>query len=152
MTRRILPALALLALVLTAQATPAVHRTGTLSEIPTDLHAFLLRANEPVTHTFSRTPAFTWKAVNLTGGHYQFQLATSRNFEDSTLVFKDANVSQPAETVTAPAALADRRALRALGARALDGEQRHERHPVEQALRVQRPVGDRRHSSADPRA
>jgi hypothetical protein len=100
MARRILPALALLALVLTAQATPAVHRTGTLSEIPTDLHAFLLRANEPVTHTFSRTPAFTWKAVNLTGGHYQFQLATSRNFEDSTLVFKDANVSQPAETVT----------------------------------------------------
>ena len=100
MARRILPALAVLALVLTAQAAPAVHRTGTLSEIPTDLHAFLLRANEPVSHTFARTPAFTWKAVNLTGGHYQFQLATSRNFEDATLVFKDANVSQPAETVT----------------------------------------------------
>ena len=100
MARHILPALAVLALVLTAPATPAVHRTGTLTEIPTDLHAFLLRANEPVNHTFSRTPAFTWKAVNLTGGHYQFQLATSRNFEDATLVFKDANVSQPAETVT----------------------------------------------------
>ncbi len=100
MARRILPALVVLALVLTAQATPAVRHTGTLSEIPTDLHAFLLRANEPVSHTFSRTPAFTWKSVNLTGGHYQFQLATSRNFEDATLVFKDANVSQPAETVT----------------------------------------------------
>ncbi len=100
MARRILPALVVLALVLTAQATPAVRHTGTLAEIPTDLHAFLLRANEPVSHTFSRTPAFTWKSVNLTGGHYQFQLATSRNFEDATLVFKDANVSQPAETVT----------------------------------------------------
>ncbi len=100
MARRILPALVALALVLTAQATPAVRHTGALSEIPTDLHAFLLRANEPVSHTFSRTPAFTWKSVNLTGGHYQFQLATSRNFEDATLVFKDANVSQPAETVT----------------------------------------------------
>ena len=151
MARRILPALAVLALVLTAQAMPAVHHTGTLSEIPTDLHAFLLRANEPVEpYVLADPPAFTWKSVKLTGGHYQFQLSTSRNFEDATLVFKDANVSQPAETVTRqlpwmtgePYALWARvRWIR---------ERRRKCHPLEQAFRVQRPLGDRRRSSADP--
>ena len=64
--------------------------TGTISEVPADLHAFLLRADEPIIHTYSRTPSFTWTAVQrCTGGHYQFQLATSQSFQDGTLVFKD---------------------------------------------------------------
>ena len=111
MARRILPALAVLALVLTAQATPAraphrhdlgdPHRS---SRLP----AAGERARD-ATRSRARRPS-PGSPSTLTGGHYQFQLATSRSFEDATLVFKDANVSQPAETVTAPAALDDRRA------------------------------------------
>ncbi len=98
MTRLLLPALAVLALVLTAQATPAVH-SGTISGVPGALHAFLLRANEPIVHDYSRTPSFTWLPVKQPGGHYQFQISTSQSFQDGTLVFKDMNVAQPAETV-----------------------------------------------------
>jgi hypothetical protein len=84
---------------LATQASSAVH-SGSFSRGPAGLHAFLLRADEPITHSYSRTPSFTWQPVALQGGHYQFQIATSQAFQDGTLVFKDMNVSQPAETVS----------------------------------------------------
>ena len=100
MTRLMLPALAVLALVLTAQATPAPSSSGLVPGSPGDLRAFLLRADEPMAHDYARTPSFAWKpVVNVTGGHYQFQISTSQSFQDGTLVFKDVNVAQPAETV-----------------------------------------------------
>jgi hypothetical protein len=37
--------------------------------------------------------------VTIAGGHYQFEISTSKSFQDGTLVFKDTNVAQPAETV-----------------------------------------------------
>lgn len=98
MSRLALPTLAVLALVLVAQAGSAVHANA-LSQGPAGLHAFLLRADEPVAHSYSRTPSFAWSRVALTGGHYQFQIASSTSFQDGTLVFKDMNVRQPAETV-----------------------------------------------------
>jgi hypothetical protein len=100
MTRLTLPALIALALVLVAQATPAPSSSGLVPGSPSDLRGFLLRADEPLTHDYARTPSFAWKpVVNAIGGHYQFQISTSQSFQDGTLVFKDVNVAQPAETV-----------------------------------------------------
>jgi len=67
---------------------------------PTGLRAFLLRADEPILHEFSRTPSFSWAPVAERGGRYQFELASSRTFQDSTLVFKDNSVPFPAETIS----------------------------------------------------
>ena len=62
---------------------------------PKSLHGFLLRPNEPVTHTFSRTPAFAWAPVN-GAACYEFELATSRSFEESATVW--SNVSTDAQS------------------------------------------------------
>jgi hypothetical protein len=67
---------------------------------PTDLRAFLLRADEPIAHSYSRTPSFSWAPVAEKGGRYQFALASSPSFQDSTLVFKDDSVPFPAETIS----------------------------------------------------
>jgi hypothetical protein len=98
LSRLVLPALAAAALVLVAQASSA-SQAGALSQGPAGLRAFLLRADEPLAHDYSRTPSFSWRPVALQGGHYQFQIAVSKSFQDGTLVFKDMSVSQPAETV-----------------------------------------------------
>ena len=66
---------------------------------PSGLRAFLLRADEPVIHEYSRTPSFSWLPVPERGGHYQFQLATSPKFGDSSLVFIDNKVPFAAETI-----------------------------------------------------
>jgi hypothetical protein len=55
---------------------------------PKNLRGFLLRPNEPVTHTFSRTPAFAWAPVR-GAACYEFELATSRTFEQSTVVWSN---------------------------------------------------------------
>jgi len=55
---------------------------------PKSLHGFLLRPNEPVTHTFSRTPAFAWAPAR-GAACYEFELATSRTFEGSTVVWSN---------------------------------------------------------------
>src|SRR5581483_1974117 len=66
---------------------------------PQQLRAFLLRADEPVAHQYPRTPAFTWTPVAERGGHYQFELSTSPQFDDGSLVYKDNNVPVPVVTV-----------------------------------------------------
>jgi hypothetical protein len=53
---------------------------------PTGLQGFLLRPNESVTHTFPRTPAFAWRPVR-GAACYELQLATSRTFQTSTVVW-----------------------------------------------------------------
>ena len=84
--------------MLVSQASPAGN-SNALNQGPTGLRAFLLRADEPLAHSYSRTPSFSWRSVALRGGHYQFQIAVSKSFQDGTLVFKDMSVAQPAETV-----------------------------------------------------
>ncbi len=73
---------------------------------PTDLRAFLLRADEPTVTSFPRTPAFAWHAF---GGavSYDFQLATSRKFDERTIVWSTASRSEPLQVpaVTIPISL-----------------------------------------------
>ncbi|HEY8407651.1 MAG TPA: hypothetical protein VIK66_06725 [Gaiellaceae bacterium] len=61
---------------------------------PTGLHAFLLRADEPVRTSFTRTPAFAWTPV--AGAlHYEFQLSLSTTFRDNSVVWASSNVPTP---------------------------------------------------------
>jgi len=62
---------------------------------PTNLHGFQLRPNEPVTHTFSRTPAFAWNPSR-GAACYELELATSRTFDESAVVW--SNVSTDAKS------------------------------------------------------
>jgi hypothetical protein len=69
------------------------------SSVPTGLHAFLLRADEPVAHSFSRTPAFAWNPVR-GAARYQFQLSTSSAFRENGIVYSATGLTTP---VAAPA-------------------------------------------------
>lgn len=62
---------------------------------PKGLHGFLLRPNEPLAHTFSRTPAFAWAPVR-GAACYEFELATSSAFGESSVVW--SNVSTDAQS------------------------------------------------------
>lgn len=53
---------------------------------PKNLRGFLLRPNEAVTHTFSRTPALAWSPVQA-AMCYELELATSRTFDESSIVW-----------------------------------------------------------------
>lgn len=77
---------------------------------PKGLQGFLLRPNESVTHTFPRTPAFAWRPVR-GASCYEFQLATSRTFDTSTVVWSNvsggtsaARVCGGSREITIPAA------------------------------------------------
>jgi hypothetical protein len=61
---------------------------------PGALHGFLLRADEPVQTTFTRTPSFAWQPVR-GANKYEFQLATARGFGSGALLAR--------KTTTAPA-------------------------------------------------
>jgi hypothetical protein len=57
---------------------------------PTGLKGFLLKANEPTLHGFPRTPSFAWNPVR--GAlRYEFQLATSSTFDDSSVVWSNVD-------------------------------------------------------------
>ena len=71
---------------------------------PQGLKAFLLRTDEPVKHEFNRTPSFAWLPVR--GAiRYEFELATSKSFTESSIVWSNANDEfvAPTTTTTAPA-------------------------------------------------
>jgi hypothetical protein len=85
-------------------------RTTAGTAAPQGLKAFLLRADEPVKHEFNRTPAFAWLPVR-GAFRYEFELATSRTFTESAIVWSntddDLAVAAPttgsAGTATPPA-------------------------------------------------
>jgi len=58
----------------------------------------MLRADEPVVHTFARTPSFGWSPVK-GARKYQFELATSRSFNDNAIVWSAGNLKIPAVSV-----------------------------------------------------
>jgi hypothetical protein len=60
---------------------------------PKKLHGFLLRPNEPVTHTFARTPAFAWAPAR-GAACYEFELATSRTFGESSVVWSNVSTDR----------------------------------------------------------
>lgn len=65
---------------------------------PQNLHAFVLRADEPVVHTFARTPSFAWSPV-AGARSYEFELATSKNFADNGIVWSTNGITSPATAV-----------------------------------------------------
>ena len=68
------------------------------TRVPQGLHGFVLRVDEPVVHTFSRTPSFGWGPV--AGARaYQFELATSRRFTDNAVVWSTNGLKTPAVSV-----------------------------------------------------
>src|SRR5262245_42989900 len=89
---RIASLVALAALALTATTSSAAVGA------PTGLHGFLLRADEPASSSFDRTPSFAWNPVP--GARtYQFQLSTSSTFRDNGILYNDSTLLSP---VSAP--------------------------------------------------
>jgi hypothetical protein len=88
-----------LALALPASA-PA--RPAAAPKAPTGLKAFLLRYDEPTQRTFSRTPSFGWKPVRQ-AFRYEFQLATSSDFRENSIVWATSVPKVP--DVSVPLAL-----------------------------------------------
>ena len=82
--RLALPVALLVALVATCASALGASAPAT----PHGLRGFELRPNEPVKHTFSRTPAFAWNPVR-GAACYEFELATSRSFNGSAVVWSN---------------------------------------------------------------
>jgi hypothetical protein len=86
--------LMLLAVLLTLAVGAGSARSADTA--PTGLHGFLLRADEPVKTSFSRTPSFAWDPIP--GAlHYEFQLSLSDAFRDNSVIYADANALTPVE-------------------------------------------------------
>ncbi|HTR32749.1 MAG TPA: hypothetical protein VMH47_02625 [Gaiellaceae bacterium] len=66
---------------------------------PTGLHAFLLSPNEAPQSDYPRTPSFAWNPVNQKGGTYTFELATSRSFDESQVLFTYPGLKIPAVAI-----------------------------------------------------
>src|SRR5215831_12925359 len=66
---------------------------------PTGLHAFLLTPNEAALKYYPRTPSFSWNPVDAKGGTYDFELATSRSFNDASVLFSYTKVKIPAVAI-----------------------------------------------------
>lgn len=91
---RLVRPVVLLAAVLALGVTAGSARSGTTA--PTGLHAFMLRADEPLRTGFSRTPSFAWNPVP--GAlRYEFQLSLSTTFHDNSVVFADLRAPTPVE-------------------------------------------------------
>jgi hypothetical protein len=64
------------------------------SAAPDGLRAFLLRADEPFRDTFSRTPSFAWAPYE-NAKSYDFELATSKDFDESTIIWSTSGRTKP---------------------------------------------------------
>jgi hypothetical protein len=63
---------------------------------PRNLHGFLLRADEPRTTSFDRTPSFAWTPV--AGAlRYEFQLSTTNSFRDNGILYDNRTLLTPVE-------------------------------------------------------
>src|SRR6266540_4967833 len=93
-------AAAVLAVLALAAPADAAQRSGgrTALTAPTNLKAFLLRANEQPAHVFSRTPSFAWNPVR-GAKRYEFVLATSPTFAGNAIVWDDPTLTAPAAAV-----------------------------------------------------
>jgi hypothetical protein len=89
--------------VLAIPATASARIDVAAPKAPRGLKAFLLRAEEPAAHQFTRTPSFAWSPV-AGAMRYEFELATSKRFTGSAIVWsnvKDELDEQPGATPTA---------------------------------------------------
>jgi hypothetical protein len=95
MFRRLVAAAALALLV--AAPVQGASRRAALPAPPTGLRGFLLRADEPSTDTFPRTPSFAWTPYK--GAlSYDFELATSKTFDDRSTVWSSESADERLET------------------------------------------------------
>jgi hypothetical protein len=88
--------LALVLVLLAALSAPAGSATTATAAAgaPSALRAFLLRADEPTSDLYPRTPSFAW-APYAGATSYDFELATSRSFDDSSVVWSTDSRSKP---------------------------------------------------------
>jgi len=94
--------LAVLCLAALAVTGSVQARTAAAPAAPAGLKAFLLRANEPPKHEFSRTPSFAWLPVR--GAiRYEFELSKNRSFTEAGIFWSDEKLKVPA--VSIPVAL-----------------------------------------------
>lgn len=101
MSRAIRLLLAVTALVVLVAPPAAGAPSG--DSAPKNLRAFLLRVDEPVAHSFPRTPSFAWTPVK--GAiRYEFQLSTSNAFRENGIVYSDTSLTTPVAgpTLTLP--------------------------------------------------
>jgi hypothetical protein len=97
---KLVTALAALALALACSAVASGKPPkATHVSTPTGLRAFLLSPAEQPEAYYPRTPSFTWNPVAVRSGSYDFQLATSRSFSDSTVLFSYTKIKIPAVAV-----------------------------------------------------
>ena len=66
---------------------------------PQGLHAFLLQPDETPMQYFPRTPSFAWSPVAAKGGTYDFELSTSRGFDESSVLYSQSKLTIPAVAV-----------------------------------------------------
>jgi hypothetical protein len=86
--------LMLLAVMLTLAVGAGSARSA--DSAPTGLHGFLLRADEPLKTSFSRTPSFAWDPVP--GAlHYEFQLSLSDAFRDNSVIYANSSDTTPVD-------------------------------------------------------
>ena len=86
--------------VLAAAGTTFAGAAATRSPAPTNLRGFLLRPDEAGTHVFSRTPAFAWSPV-FGARCYEFELATSKAFSQSSLIWSNVQYTVGRHSVCA---------------------------------------------------
>jgi len=70
-----------------------------VTSAPENLHAFLLRPDEAAQKYYPRTPSFAWSPVDARGGTYEFELATSRAFNEASVLFNYTKLNIPAVSI-----------------------------------------------------
>jgi hypothetical protein len=95
---RVRCAAALLAALALCGSAGARVSAPSAARAPQQIRGFLLRSDEPVVHTFSRTPSFAWSPVR-GAGSYEIELATSQSFSDNSIVWSAAKLKTPAVAI-----------------------------------------------------
>jgi hypothetical protein len=70
-----------------------------VTSAPEGLRAFLLTPDESPQKYYPRTPSFSWSPVDVRGGTYEFELATNRNFNESSVLFNYTKLTIPALSI-----------------------------------------------------
>lgn len=97
MAKRVLLPVALAVVAATLVSGSALAR-GEALRAPSGLKPFLLRASEPVTHDFPRTPSFSWNPVR-GASRYEFQLAKNVTFTESSIFYSTRKLAGPAVAI-----------------------------------------------------
>src|SRR6266496_3343937 len=103
MPRFALTACAVLMLAVVPSASSGVRNgSGIADGVPSALHAFLLRPDEPIKadHTYAEMPAFTWKLVPK-ASKYELQLADNQSFNDVSIIYQDNGLLAPVASIQA---------------------------------------------------